>query len=94
MATAILHLSAAFGAEMVAEGVETEAEARALIDLGYLAAQGYLFARPMPIDDLATILRAGGGQGGSTAAAGSMPVGHFTQGLRVETRKSRPALES
>ncbi len=75
MATAILHLSAAVGAEMVAEGVETEAEAEALIDIGYSAAQGYLFARPMPIDDLATILRAGSGQGGSTGAARSMAAG-------------------
>ncbi len=69
MATAILHLSAAVGAKMIAEGVETEAEARVLVDLGYTAAQGFLFSRPMPIDDLATILRGGTGEGGSIAAA-------------------------
>jgi predicted signal transduction protein with EAL and GGDEF domain len=44
---------------MIAEGVETEAEAAALIDLGYAVAQGYLFARPMPIEDLALLLRTG-----------------------------------
>ena len=52
MASAILHLSAAIGAGVVAEGVETEAEAATLLDLGYAAAQGYLFARPMSIEDL------------------------------------------
>jgi diguanylate cyclase (GGDEF)-like protein len=53
MAAAILQMSAAIGAAIVAEGVETEAEAQTLMDLGYEVAQGYLLARPMPIDDLA-----------------------------------------
>jgi diguanylate cyclase (GGDEF)-like protein/PAS domain S-box-containing protein len=52
MAEAILHLSAAIGAEIVAEGVETEAEASTLADLGYRTAQGYLFARPMALSEL------------------------------------------
>ena len=52
MASAILQLSAAIGASIVAEGVETEAEAATLLDLGYTLGQGYLFARPMPIEDL------------------------------------------
>jgi diguanylate cyclase (GGDEF)-like protein/PAS domain S-box-containing protein len=56
MATAILHLSAAIGADMIAEGVETEAEAATLVDLGFSMAQGYLFARPMPIQDLSRLL--------------------------------------
>jgi diguanylate cyclase (GGDEF)-like protein/PAS domain S-box-containing protein len=59
IATAILHLSSAVGADMIAEGVETEAEAATLIDLGYSVAQGYLFAQPMPIEDLALLLRTG-----------------------------------
>jgi diguanylate cyclase (GGDEF)-like protein/PAS domain S-box-containing protein len=59
MATAILHLSSAIGADMIAEGVESESEAATLIDLGYSVAQGYLFARPMPIEDLALLLRTG-----------------------------------
>ncbi len=49
MAAAILQVSSAIGATIVAEGVETEAEAAALVELGYHTAQGYLFARPMPI---------------------------------------------
>jgi diguanylate cyclase (GGDEF)-like protein/PAS domain S-box-containing protein len=52
MAAAILQVSNAIGARIVAEGIETEAEAAALLDLGYSAAQGYLFGRPMPIEDL------------------------------------------
>jgi diguanylate cyclase (GGDEF)-like protein len=52
MAAAILQLSAAIGADMIAEGVETEAEAATLLDLGYTAAQGFLFATPMPVEEL------------------------------------------
>jgi diguanylate cyclase (GGDEF)-like protein len=57
MAAAILQLSVAIGSSIVAEGVETEAEAATLLGLGYTAAQGYLFARPMPIEDLSARLR-------------------------------------
>jgi diguanylate cyclase (GGDEF)-like protein/PAS domain S-box-containing protein len=60
MAAAILQLSAAIGASTVAEGVETEAEAATLLDLGYTAAQGHLFARAMPIEDLTARLGAAG----------------------------------
>jgi EAL domain-containing protein (putative c-di-GMP-specific phosphodiesterase class I) len=52
MAAAILQLSAAIGAGVVAEGIETEAEAATLLDLGYTHGQGYLLGRPMPIEDL------------------------------------------
>jgi EAL domain-containing protein (putative c-di-GMP-specific phosphodiesterase class I) len=54
MAAAILQLSAAIGATSVAEGVETEAEAATLLELGYATGQGFLFARPMSITDLTT----------------------------------------
>jgi diguanylate cyclase (GGDEF)-like protein/PAS domain S-box-containing protein len=58
MAAAILQLSAAIGAGVVAEGIETEAEAATLLDLGYTHGQGYLLGRPMPIEDLTARLRA------------------------------------
>jgi diguanylate cyclase (GGDEF)-like protein/PAS domain S-box-containing protein len=59
MAAAILRVSGAIGARIVAEGIETEAEAATLLDLGYTAAQGYLFGRPMPIEDFRAQLISG-----------------------------------
>ncbi len=44
----IVGLSRSLGVEVVAEGVETETDAQAVAKLGCQAAQGYLFARPMP----------------------------------------------
>ncbi len=58
MAFAILQLSAAIGVDIVAEGVETEAEAAALLEIGYTSAQGFLFARPEPLADLQALLLA------------------------------------
>ena len=51
--TAIVALADAFGVEVVAEGVETEEQLAAVIDLGCHAAQGWLFAKAAPIDDVA-----------------------------------------
>jgi EAL domain-containing protein (putative c-di-GMP-specific phosphodiesterase class I) len=45
-------LGSEIGARVVAEGVETESEAAALKDIGARFAQGFLFARPMPVADL------------------------------------------
>jgi diguanylate cyclase (GGDEF)-like protein/PAS domain S-box-containing protein len=42
---------------VVAEGVETEEQFRFLRSLGCDQAQGYLFARPSPVDDFTEILR-------------------------------------
>jgi diguanylate cyclase (GGDEF)-like protein len=39
--------------DTVAEGVESEAQARRLHELGYRKGQGYLFSRPLPADELA-----------------------------------------
>jgi diguanylate cyclase (GGDEF)-like protein/PAS domain S-box-containing protein len=58
MATAIFELSKAIGASIVAEGVETEAQAATLRDIGYESAQGFLFARPMPLAQLHELLDA------------------------------------
>ena len=43
---------------VLAEGVETEAQAARLIELGCQEAQGFLYAKPMPLPDLLTWLAA------------------------------------
>jgi len=60
MAAAVIHLAQALGLHAVAEGVETPQQAEQLLSLGYTAAQGYHFARPMPADKLGVLLAAGG----------------------------------
>jgi EAL domain-containing protein (putative c-di-GMP-specific phosphodiesterase class I) len=44
--------------KIIAEGVESADEASMLHDLGIRHVQGYLFARPMPAQDLNTFLTA------------------------------------
>ena len=46
------------GQEVVAEGVETEAQKMLLHRMGCDYAQGFLFSRPIPAEDFTTILRA------------------------------------
>lgn len=47
---AVIKLAHALGLEVVAEGVETEAQQRMLMRLGCDQMQGYFLARPMPAD--------------------------------------------
>jgi diguanylate cyclase len=60
VAAAVIHLAQALGLHAVAEGVETAEQADLLLSLGYEAAQGYLFARPMPAGDFSELLAGGG----------------------------------
>ena len=46
-------------ASIIAEGVETEGQRAALLDLGYRVGQGFLMARPMPGHDVAALLVSG-----------------------------------
>ena len=55
----LLHLSRSMDLSMIAEGVETEAEFRALREMGCQYAQGYLFAKPQPQQQLLPMLKAG-----------------------------------
>jgi diguanylate cyclase (GGDEF)-like protein len=43
----VMALADAFGLDVIAEGVETDAAARALLDLGCRRAQGFLLSRPL-----------------------------------------------
>jgi diguanylate cyclase (GGDEF)-like protein len=49
----IINLASQLGLIVTAEGVETEQQAEILIRLGCHQMQGYYFAKPMPIEDLA-----------------------------------------
>ncbi len=48
---AVIGLGRAIGATVLVEGVETREQEAAIRDLGADAAQGFLYARPMPADD-------------------------------------------
>ncbi|WP_308121198.1 putative bifunctional diguanylate cyclase/phosphodiesterase [Paractinoplanes bogorensis] len=56
VAAGVAHLAQAMSLHAVAEGVETEEQLQRLRTLGYTAAQGYLFARPMPAADFEALL--------------------------------------
>jgi diguanylate cyclase (GGDEF)-like protein/PAS domain S-box-containing protein len=48
----VISLAAAFSLRVVAEGVETQAHADALREMGCQLGQGYVFAKPMPADQV------------------------------------------
>ena len=56
MAAAVMHLAQVLGMHVIAEGVETPDQAEHLLTLGYVAAQGYLFARPVAPEAFAELL--------------------------------------
>src|SRR3954469_2643552 len=56
--SAVMALGHALGLVVTAEGVETPEQLRILADLGCDAAQGYLFARPIPPSELAAFVTA------------------------------------
>lgn len=49
---AVIDLGHILGLDMVAEGVETEAQRQLLASLGCPKIQGFLISRPVPADDL------------------------------------------
>ena len=77
----ITALAQALGLSTVAEGVETRSQLDSLRALGCNEVQGYLFARPMPADDLPQWWS--GFQGmvpGPTSARGGKPPGFVARG--------------
>jgi diguanylate cyclase (GGDEF)-like protein len=65
--SAIVDLSRALEARVVAEGVETEDQLRRVRALGCDLAQGFLFARPLPADEIDGLLRSDPWRIGATA---------------------------
>ncbi len=68
IARVIVGLARSLGLGVVAEGVETEAQRRFLLDNGCDGFQGYLFARPGPAAQVALLLQ--------SAAADCQPLAH------------------
>ena len=60
----VIEMARSLGLEIVAEGVQTLEQARWLVEHGVFQAQGYLFSRPLPIDDFIDFLRAQNGNHG------------------------------
>ncbi|HET9104485.1 MAG TPA: EAL domain-containing protein [Solirubrobacteraceae bacterium] len=56
--SAVISLATRLGVSVIAEGIETEIQHRALFELGCLTGQGFLFARPLAPDALADLLAA------------------------------------
>ncbi|MDT0527532.1 bifunctional diguanylate cyclase/phosphodiesterase [Micromonospora sp. DSM 115977] len=63
-----LDLGRSLGLDVVAEGVESEPQRRALWELGCTAGQGHLFARPVPAGTLLAAFRRGSGGSPGTLA--------------------------
>jgi EAL domain-containing protein (putative c-di-GMP-specific phosphodiesterase class I) len=53
----IIELARVLNIDVVAEGIETAEQFQLLCELGCRFGQGYLFARPMPADQVSTLLR-------------------------------------
>jgi diguanylate cyclase (GGDEF)-like protein/PAS domain S-box-containing protein len=58
LSAAIIRLGRTLGLRVVAEGIETSAQAARLLELGCEYGQGYLFARPLPPSEVARFLAA------------------------------------
>jgi diguanylate cyclase (GGDEF)-like protein len=54
---AIITMATAFSRDVVAEGVETQEQFDLLKQIGCQSAQGYLFAKPMPLDEIQEFCR-------------------------------------
>jgi diguanylate cyclase (GGDEF)-like protein/PAS domain S-box-containing protein len=70
MVSAMVALASNLGMVPLAEGIETEAEWRALMERGCQRGQGYFFSRPVPAEEIAAIHRRAGLRIADAGAAG------------------------
>jgi EAL domain-containing protein (putative c-di-GMP-specific phosphodiesterase class I)/CheY-like chemotaxis protein len=68
----VIELGHGFGASVCAEGVEEAADLRALIEMGCDVAQGFLFAKPMPADQLVEFLTSSADRSADNRAVGGV----------------------
>jgi len=73
IATAIIMMAHSLGLSVTAEGVETPEQLSVLSTEGCDRAQGYLFSRPLPLDELDRQLRLGA-WGARQAAPAAVPA--------------------
>jgi EAL domain-containing protein (putative c-di-GMP-specific phosphodiesterase class I) len=59
LVTTIISLAHSLLLKVIAEGVETQAQAKLLRELGCDQMQGYLFSKPLPKDALVALLKRG-----------------------------------
>jgi diguanylate cyclase (GGDEF)-like protein/PAS domain S-box-containing protein len=57
IARTVIALGHSLGLEVIAEGVETEAQRQLLLELGCTCYQGYLFSRPVPVEQFTALGR-------------------------------------
>jgi len=79
--TAIIGLGHALDVEVVAEGIETPEDPRALVALGGIRAQGFLLRRPVPADDPDAVLM----PGRRSQLHRGLPAGELAAGRRTLT---------
>lgn len=68
---ALIGVARGFGLGVIGEGVETEAQKRALVDAGCAVMQGFLFARPRPAAEAERLLRSAGASTGDLQRIGA-----------------------
>jgi EAL domain-containing protein (putative c-di-GMP-specific phosphodiesterase class I) len=67
MVKTIIDLAQNFRLNVIAEGVETQAQLEFLKQNGCMSYQGYLFSKPVPIDQFESLLKKSGLQQGASA---------------------------
>jgi EAL domain-containing protein (putative c-di-GMP-specific phosphodiesterase class I) len=54
--SAVMHIASSLNFLVIAEGVETEEQAQALLKLGVHFFQGYFYSEPIEVEDIASYL--------------------------------------
>jgi diguanylate cyclase (GGDEF)-like protein/PAS domain S-box-containing protein len=82
IAKAAIGLARELGIEVIAEGVETAKQLRLLQQWGCRQAQGFYFAKPLPVEDVTLLLRRGTITHGAMRSRSGSAAGHASDALR------------